>query len=96
VSRYTEVNLCSFHHPGSLTFSIVGPRPCRSHITLDNPRERYDRPVGLNSSPVPAGAEWDELGALRRAARSRQSAGTTEPGSWAGQSASISILVITR
>ena len=31
--------------------SIVGPRPCRSQITLDNPRERYARPVG--ASPVP-------------------------------------------
>jgi hypothetical protein len=41
------------------------PRPCRSHITLDNPRERYDRPVGLYSSPVLAGAEWDELGTVK-------------------------------
>jgi hypothetical protein len=25
---------------------IVGPRSRRSQITLDNPRKRYDRPVG--------------------------------------------------
>jgi hypothetical protein len=41
----------------------------------------------------PSGTSWERVVAPLE---SRQSAGTTEPGSWAEQSASISILVITK
>jgi hypothetical protein len=46
VGRLSRGELCWFHHLGSFELSIVGPRSRRSHITLDNPRERYARPVG--------------------------------------------------
>ena len=37
--------LFRFHQPGGFSLSIVGPRAHRSQITLDNPRDRYARPV---------------------------------------------------
>ena len=49
--RLSRGELCWYHHLGSFELSMtcaayVGPRSRRSHITLDNPRERYARPAG--------------------------------------------------
>jgi hypothetical protein len=40
------------HQCGSFSVGIVGPRPRRLHVTLDNPRERSARPVGSSGSDV--------------------------------------------
>jgi hypothetical protein len=67
--------LCFFHHPASLTLSIVSPRPRRSHITLTTP-ERYDRPAG------PSAAPWDAPGPKSRTAhgvRRRTARGIEKP-----------------
>jgi hypothetical protein len=74
-SRLHQGELCRFHHPGGLTLSIVGPRPHRSHITLDIPRERYTRPVGS----LHTCSNWSRVGEERGTVKARQ--GTRdEPG----------------
>ena len=51
-----EVNCFASPSRECFSMSIVGPRPHRSQITPDNPRERYARPVCLRNPGLVSGS----------------------------------------